>query len=182
MRRPAGRSERRVTHSWGPKGSPGTSSRRRTAGRRTTASRATGDDRVPSDAALPPGAVARGQRASRSARSRSRRDRGGPGAARRKPAPARLRPGDRRELPHRRRARGGARARVLHRAASELRSPATVGRPPVVGGAGLQPLRRPGRRPRLADRAVHAWWPDAPGTVSRGPLRALARPARSRPS
>ena len=73
-----------------------------------------------------------------------------------------------------------ARARTSdRRTAPELRSPAPVGRPPVVGGAGLQPLRRPGRRPRarrpgrphvVAGRARHR---------VRRPLRALAGAARS---
>ena len=74
-----------------------------------------------------------------------------------------------------------ARARTsIDRASPELRSPATVGRPPVVAGAGLQPLRRPGRRPR-------AGRPGRPHVVAgrarhrvRRPLRALARPLRSR--
>ena len=41
-----------------------------------------------------------------------------------------------------------------------------MGRPAVVGGDGLQPLRRLAADLGLADRAVHTWWPDAPGTVS----------------
>ena len=58
------------------------------------------------------------------------------------------------------------RAHLVHRAAAELRPPAALGRSPVVGSPELQPVRRPGGRPRAADRAVHTWWPDAPGTVS----------------
>ena len=102
------------------------------------------------------------------------------GAARREPAAARVRARDRRELPHRRRARGGAGAHVVHRAAPELRPPAAVGRPPVVGGAGVQPLRRPGRRPRAGrPRRAHLVAGRARHRVRR-PLRALARPLRSR--
>ena len=70
------------------------------------------------------------------------------GAARRKSAPARLRPRDRGELRHRRRARGGEGPDVDDGTSPELRSPAAVGRPPVVAGARLQPVRRPGGRPR----------------------------------
>ena len=114
-----------------------------------------------------------------SVRSRSRRDPRRPAATRWKPPSARLRQGVRRELRHRRRARRGEGANVDHRTSPELRSPATVGRPPVVAGAVVQPLRRPGRRPRPRR-------PSRPHVVAgharhgvRRPLRALAGPARS---
>ena len=41
-----------------------------------------------------------------------------------------------------------------------------MGRPPVVDGDVLQPVRDLAADHGLADRAVHTWWPDAPGTVS----------------
>ena len=105
---------------------------------------------------------------------------GGAGAARREPPPARLRPRDRRELRHRRRARRGEGPNVDHRTAPELRPPAAVGRPPVVAGAGLQPLRRPGRRPRarrpgrphlVAGRARHGVPTSASRTRRAGSIR-----------
>ena len=60
----------------------------------------------------------------------------------REPPIARLRSGNRRELPHRSGTRGGEGQNFHHRASPELRSPAVLGRPPVVAGAGLQSLRR----------------------------------------
>ena len=99
---------------------------------------------------------------------------------RREPPPARVRARDRRELRHRRRPRRGEGANVGRRAAPELRSPALLGRPPLVADARLQPVRRHGRR-RRARR------PGRPHVVAglarhraRGPLRALAGPLRSR--
>ena len=72
----------------------------------------------------------------RSARNRSSPARGA-GPTCRQPAPPRLRPGHRRQLPHRRR-RWPPRERDRdRRAAPELRPPAAVGRPPVVGRAGF---------------------------------------------
>jgi hypothetical protein len=93
---------------------------------------------------------------------------------------ARLRARDGRDLPHRRRTRGGESSDVLHRAAPEFRPPTTVGRPPVVAGVCLKPLRRSRRRPR-------ARRPGSPRVVARslwhaerGPPRAFAGSTRSR--
>ena len=136
-------------------------------------------DRVSPEAPLPPVEVARGERTpdrlTPDCPSIRRRDH----ASRREPSPARLREGNRRDLRHRERARRCKSANVLRRTSPELRSPATVGRTPVVADAGVQPLRRPGRRPR-------ARRPGRPHVVAgrawkrrRRPLRALAGPARS---
>ena len=87
------------------------------------------------------------------------------GAACRKPASARLRPRDRRELHHRRRARGGEGPDVHvgpHQSFDHQRLWADLLWSPTLGfnlfgdlAADLE----------LADRAVHTWWPDAPGAV-----------------
>ena len=77
------------------------------------------------------------------------------------------------------RTRRGEGANVVHRTSPELRSPAPVGRSPVVGGVLLQPVRRPGRRPRACrPRASHVV-PGRPRHRARGPLRALAGTTRS---
>ena len=91
---------------------------------------------------------------------------GGAGSARRQPAAARLRAGHRRGLPHRRRAGRGARARTSiiephqsfdhQRLWADLLSSAALSFN-LFGDLAADLAR--------ADRAVHRWWPDAPGTV-----------------
>ena len=89
-----------------------------------------------------------------------------PGATRREPPPARLRPRDRRELSHRRSPRRGEGPNVLsiepHQSFDHQRLWADLLSSEALAfnlfgdlAADLE----------LADRAVHAWWPDTPGTV-----------------
>ena len=147
-------------------------------GSRGSSARSPGDDRLSAQDALQPGALARSEGVSRRfaadcAETRRSVASGG------KPSSARLRTEDGRELSHRGRARRGHGSIVHHGASPELRSPAAVGRPPVVTGTGPEPLRRSGRRSRVgrprpacmgARRARHG---------VRCPLRALSRPSRS---
>ena len=92
---------------------------------------------------------------------------GKPVASRREPPPARLRPRDRRELPHRRarsRRRGPERPSIEpHQSFDHQRLWADLLWSPAMAFNLFGDLAAD---LGLADRAVHAWWPDAPGTVS----------------
>src|SRR2546421_724044 len=97
----------------------------------------------------------------------------------RKPPAARLRSEDGRELPDLTRSGGGQGPNVLHRAESERRPPAAVGRPPMVPGGGVQSVRRPGRRPRARRPGRSHLVAGRARSGERDPLRALAWMARS---
>ena len=125
---------------------------------------AAGDDGVPPPGALPPGAVASGAR-SPDRHAADRAPAGGAGPARRQPAAARLRAGHRRRLPHRRRAGRGAGATGItepHQSFDHQRLWADL-----LSSAALSFNLFGDLAADLAsaDRAVHTWWPDAPGTV-----------------
>ena len=109
--------------------------------------------------------MARGQRASDRLAADRAAARRRAGAARRKPSPARLRPRDRRELPHRRRARRGeGRTSIIepHQSFDHQRLWADLLSSAALAFNLFGDLAAD---LGLADRAVHAWWPDAPGTV-----------------
>ena len=149
-------------------------------GSRGSSARSPGDDRLSAQDALQPGALARSEGVSVGSQ------------------PIAPRPGDRSRpvgsrLPLDYALKTGANfltvgaldaatARCDHGASPELRSPAAVGRPPVVTGAGLQPLRRSGRRSRVGRPRPACMGARGARHGVRGPLRAFSWPSRYRVS
>ena len=80
----------------------------------------------------------------------------------------------------RRRPRGGEGPNFAQGTRAELRSPGSVGRPSLSAAMSLNLFGDLAADVEFADRAVHTWWPDAPGTVSGGQVRPLAGTSRPR--